>query len=113
MPEDGWLYRGSERLCRVALARTFRERSRGLLGRDGVDGALLLEPVKQVHTFRMRFVIDVAHLDRQGRVLRVATMARNRLGPLVLRSHTVLEAEAGAFDRLGLRVGDQLSWDAG
>ena len=46
---------------------------RGLLGRDGIEGALLLRPARSVHTFRMRFAIDVAFCDRDLRVLRVVT----------------------------------------
>ncbi len=104
----GWLVRGGQRVCRVEVARSLRDRSRGLLGRDGIDGALLLQPATSVHTFRMRFALDVAFLDRELRVLRVVTMPPNRLGRPVLRARSVLEAEAGAFARWGLRRGDRL-----
>ena len=59
-----------------------RARSRGLLGRDGVDGALLLRPCRSVHTVGMRFPIDVAFCDDELRVLRVVTMPRHRLSRL-------------------------------
>lgn len=107
--EAGWLVRDGERICAVEVAGTFRDRSRGLLGRDGIDGALLLRPAASVHTFGMRFDLDVAFLDRDLTVLRVVTMRRNRLGRLVLRARCVLEAEAGAFERWGLRVDDRLT----
>ena len=87
---------------------THRDRARGLLGRDGIDGALLLCPARSVHTFRMRFAIDVVHLDRELRVLRIATMAPNRLGAPVWRAHAVLECEAGVVARWGLAEGDVL-----
>jgi uncharacterized protein len=89
----------------VEIAATSRDRGRGLLGRTGIDGALWLSPARQVHTFRMRFTIDVAHLDRNGVVLHVATMPPGRLGRWVWRSRGVLEAEGGAFERWGLRPG--------
>ncbi len=92
----------------VEVARSFRDRSRGLLGRDGVEGALLIRPGSSIHTFGMRFDLDVAHLDGDLRVLRTATTPRNRLGPLVRRTRAVLEAEAGAFARWGLRAGDRV-----
>lgn len=104
-----WLTKDGERICAVDVARSFRERSRGLLGRDGIDGALLLQPATSVHTFGMRFALDVAFLDRDNAVLRVVTMRRNRLGRPVLRARSVLEAEAGAFERWGLRSGDRLA----
>ncbi|GGY63163.1 DUF192 domain-containing protein [Streptomyces omiyaensis] len=89
----------------VEVAASYRARRRGLLGRDGVAGALLLTPANSVHTFGMRFPIDVAHLDRELRVLAVVTMRPGRLGALRLRARHVLEAEAGAMAGWGLRPG--------
>ncbi|MFE5711980.1 DUF192 domain-containing protein [Streptomyces sp. NPDC056501] len=89
----------------LEVAASYRARTRGLLGRDGVDGALLLTPAGSVHTFRMRFAIDVAYLDRRLRVIAMTTMPPNRLGLPRLRSRHVLEAEAGAMAGWGLRVG--------
>lgn len=89
----------------VEVAGTSRARSKGLLGRTGLDGALWLAPARQVHTFRMRFAIDVAHLGKDGTVLHCATLAPGRLGRWVWRSRGVLEAEAGAFERWGLATG--------
>ncbi|KAF4410945.1 DUF192 domain-containing protein [Streptomyces lycii] len=89
----------------LEIAASYRARRRGLLGRDGVEGALLLTPANSVHTFRMRFPIDVAHLDRGLRVIAVRTMRPGRLGALRPRARHVLEAEAGAMERWGLRPG--------
>lgn len=89
----------------LVVAASYRARRRGLLGRDGVEGAMLLTPCASVHTFRMRFAIDVAHLDRDLRVLAVCTMAPGRLGPVRPRSRHVLEAEAGAMAGWGLAAG--------
>ncbi|MEU2511791.1 DUF192 domain-containing protein [Streptomyces syringium] len=89
----------------LEIAASYRARTRGLLGRDGVEGALLLTPAGSVHTFRMRFAIDVAYLDRHMNVLAVRTMAPGRLGLPRLRARHVLEAEAGAMARWGLRPG--------
>lgn len=89
----------------VEVARTRSARRRGLLGRDGIDGALLLVPARSVHTVSMRFALDVAHLAADGTVLRTTLMPPNRLGQPVWRSRAVVEAEAGSFDRWGLRPG--------
>lgn len=107
--EQRWVHRDGQRLCPVLVATSFADRSRGLLGRDGLQGALLLRPATSVHTFGMRFALDVAFLDRAGRVLRVVAMPRNRLGRPVLRAKAILEAEAGSFARWGLRPGDLLT----
>ncbi|MGW0362238.1 DUF192 domain-containing protein [Streptomyces sp. NPDC002990] len=95
----------------LEIAASYRARTRGLLGRDGIDGAMLLTPASSVHTFRMRFAIDVAHLDRELVVIALTTMAPGRLGLPRLRSRHVLEAEAGAMARWGLRVGTRLDVD--
>jgi uncharacterized membrane protein (UPF0127 family) len=103
-----WLVRDAEVLAAVEVPAGTRGRARGLLGRDGIEGVMLLRPCRHVHTFRMRFAIDVAFCDRDDVVLRIATLAPGRLSPLVWRSAYVLEAEAGAFARWGLHVGDRL-----
>jgi len=108
-----WLVRrdpsaDDEVLAAAEIAATRAERRRGLLGRDQVDGALVLRPCRQVHTFRMRMPIDVVWCADDGRVLRVATMAPRRVSRPVLRARFVIEAAAGATDRWRLRVGDPL-----
>ncbi|MGW1071408.1 DUF192 domain-containing protein [Streptomyces sp. NPDC002537] len=89
----------------LEIAASYRARTRGLLGRDTVEGALLLSPASSVHTFGMRFPIDVAYLDRDLRVLAVRTMPTGRLGLPRPRSRHVLEAAAGAMAGWGLRAG--------
>ncbi|MFE4048256.1 DUF192 domain-containing protein [Streptomyces sp. YIM B13518] len=98
---------------RVALeiAASYRARTKGLLGRDSLDGALLLSPANSVHTFRMRMPIDVAYLDRRLRVVAVRTMPPGRLGLPRLRARHVLEAEAGAMAGWGLRAGARVEVD--
>lgn len=103
-----WLVRDDKVLAALEVADTFGARRRGLLGRDALDGALLLRPARSVHTVRMRFAIDVALLDRDLQVLRVLTMAPNRVCRPAWRSHAVLEAAAGAFRAWDLRVDDRL-----
>lgn len=92
----------------LEVAASYRARTRGLLGRDGIEGAMLLTPAASVHTFRMRFAIDVAYLDRRLRVIALTTMPPGRLGLPRLRARHVLEAEAGAMAGWGLRVGSSL-----
>lgn len=69
---------------------------------------MLIEGARTVHTIGMRFAIDVAHLDRDGVVLRTGTMPRNRIGLPVFGAHGVLEAEAGAFRHWELAPGQVL-----
>ncbi|MFJ3303198.1 DUF192 domain-containing protein [Streptomyces sp. NPDC086549] len=96
----------------LEIAASYRARTKGLLGRDAVDGAILLSPANGIHTFRMRIPIDVAYLDRDLTVIAVRTMQPGRLGLPRLRSRHVLEAEAGAMAGWGVRVGGRVSVEA-
>jgi uncharacterized membrane protein (UPF0127 family) len=103
-----WLVREGDVLASAEVARGFRGRTVGLLGRDrdSMTGALVFRPCRQVHTFGMRFPIDVAFCDRDGVVLRTCTVAPWRVTRVVWRSGLVIEAAAGALERWGLRPGD-------
>ena len=101
-----WLVSDDRVLASAELADTKRTRARGLLGRDGIEGALVLRPCRWVHTLRMRFPIDVAFLDSDGMVIRIVRMRRQRMGLPVSRARMVIEAEAGALGRWGVHVGD-------
>jgi len=103
-----WLLRDGEVLAALEIASTRSERRRGLLGREGIEGALLLKPARSVHTIGMRFPIDVAFCDGELAVVAVRCMRRYRMSRPRLRASCVIEASAGAFDRWGLRVGDRL-----
>lgn len=103
-----WLLRDGEVLAAAEVASSFTSRLRGLLGRDGLEGALVLRPARSVHTVGMRFPIDVAYCDGDLRVLSMRTMRPHRMGAPRPRAKVVIEAEAGAFERWGLRRGDQL-----
>ncbi|NJP50910.1 DUF192 domain-containing protein [Streptomyces sp. SBST2-5] len=99
---------GEARRVPLEIASSYRARTKGLLGRDAVEGALLLTPANSVHTFRMRIPIDVAYLDRRLRVIAVRTMRPGRLGLPRLRARHVLEAEAGAMAGWGLAPGAEV-----
>jgi uncharacterized membrane protein (UPF0127 family) len=101
-----WLVRGEDVLAAAEVAVTRRQRRRGLSGRDELEGVLVLRPCRQVHSFRMRFSIDVAFCDRDGFVLHVVSLAPWRLSRPVPRAYFAIEARSGAFDRWKLVVGD-------
>lgn len=95
----------------IALADTFLSRLIGLLGKSSLeDGAgLLIRPSSGVHTFWMRFAIDVVALDKELRVLKTW----HRLGPwrvtsVNFKTHCVLELAPGQIHRHNIQPGDQL-----
>jgi uncharacterized membrane protein (UPF0127 family) len=101
-----WLIREDDVLAVAEVAATRRDRRRGLIGRDDLEGAIVLRPCRQVHTFGMRFPIDVAFCDRTGTVLNLSTLAPRRISRTVWRSAFAIEARAGSFERWRLRPGD-------
>ena len=106
------LVRNGSLVAPLEIAADRASRRQGLLGRDGIEGVFLLEPCRSVHTLRMRFPIDVAYCAGSSadglRIIGTHTMWPGRLGLPRLRARCTLEAEAGAFARWGLAVGDRL-----
>ena len=100
-------------LASAEVAETRSERRRGLLHRDRLDGAMVIQSCRWVHTIGMRFPLDVAYVDEAGTVLKSVRMPRQRVGWPVSKSSWVIEAEAGAFERWGLGVGDVVELRAG
>lgn len=94
----------------LELAADSRTRTRGLLGREGLpDGTvMILAPCNGVHTFFMRFTIDVVFVDRQGRVLKVCRALKPwRIG-FSFRAFGALEFATPAVGQRDLVKGDQL-----
>jgi uncharacterized protein len=102
---------GGRVVCeRCELADGPVSRARGLLGRTGLsqgDG-LLLKPTFSIHTFFMRFPIDVVFLDRDGAVVDVVSRLKPWRATTRLRARAALELAAGEAERVSVRVGERL-----
>ena len=106
------LTRGVDVAGQVEVARGPIARGLGLMGRRGWSGTdgLLLEHCNSIHTFFMRMPIDVAFVDGDGTVLRVAPSVRPwRVGPIAWRAKLAIELPAGALAASETRAGDRLS----
>lgn len=103
-----WLVHEGTVLASLERADSFTSRTVGLLGRKEYDGALLLEQTRSVHTFGMKFPIDVAFCDDDMRVLRVLTMPRYRISKIQFGASCAIETEAGRFRHWNIGPGDQL-----
>jgi uncharacterized membrane protein (UPF0127 family) len=95
---------------RLLVAARPVQRMRGLLGRaDLPEGeGILLRPAGSVHTFFMRFAIDVVFLDGDGVVIGIAPelapwRTAGRRG-----AKSVVELSSGECARRGIAVGDAL-----
>lgn len=85
-------------------------RKRGLLGRDSLPPghALIIAPSNMVHTFFMRFPIDILIVRRDGRVVKARRNVPARRIVGALRGFAVIEMAAHELDRSGAAAGDRL-----
>lgn len=93
------------------FAMTHLERARGLMGRQSVETgeALVIPRCRQVHTFGMRFAIDVAFVDRRCRVLKIYRGLRpRRMSSLAARASLAIEFPAGTLELTGTLPGHTL-----
>ena len=91
------------------------ERMRGLLGRSKEDfppgKGLLLVPANSIHTIGMSFPIDVAYLDKTGRVIRLYhSLPPFRVAAIKFKTHSILELPAGTLARTRTEVGDMFEF---
>lgn len=94
-------------------ADTSRKRRVGLLKHETLPPGqgLWIAPCEAVHTFGMRFPIDVLFLDRKHKVLKIReNMPRGRISAC-LWAHSVLELPAGAAAGTATRPGDELEFE--
>ena len=99
----------SIRIADTSLTRLF-----GLLSRSGLDAGegLWIQPSSGVHTFFMRFPIDVVGLDRERNVVKLWPHLRPwRVTSIHMSIRTVIELPAGRIATTATQLGDQLAFD--
>jgi uncharacterized membrane protein (UPF0127 family) len=96
---------------RIIPAFDSKSRRTGLLGRDSlpVGHAMVIAPTNAVHTWFMRFPIDIAFVDRQGRVVKACHSVKPWRLAAALRGYAVIELAAGSLARCDTFSGDILS----
>jgi uncharacterized membrane protein (UPF0127 family) len=100
---------------RADVANTSAKRRTGLLKHSGLEPGegLWIVPCESVHSFFMKFAIDLVYLDRNKKVKKV----RHRMVPwrmsACLTAHSILELPAGTVEASGTRAGDQLEIENG
>lgn len=93
----------------VIMARTFFARAKGLLGRRQFKGpqAIVLKPCSSIHTFFMRFPIDVIFIDRDNKVIGAISSIRPfRLSPIFFNSRFAIELPSGTLKSTSTQAGD-------
>jgi uncharacterized membrane protein (UPF0127 family) len=97
--------------CRAAGRGRPFARMRGLLGRRLAPGeGLLLWPASSIHTFFMRYAIDVVFVDRDLNVVEIAAGVQPWRAASRRGARAVLELAAGECDRHGLASGDRIGF---
>jgi uncharacterized membrane protein (UPF0127 family) len=95
----------------VLIADTPLKRIRGLLGKDAIlpGQGVILAPCNSVHTFFMRFAIDVLFVDKDYKVVKIIPELKpNRVTRIYWQSKRVIELPAGQLSFTGTQVQDQL-----
>ncbi len=99
----------------IEVAQSSVQRVKGLLGRECLEDGqgLLFKGCGSLHTFFMRFPIDIVFLDKRGRVLKSAANVKPfKLVAAPLRAYYALELPVGVIERSTTKVGDQLAFNA-
>ena len=88
-----------------------KTRRTGLLHRDSFEhgSAMLIAPTNAVHTFFMRFAIDIAFVTRDGKVVKVCDSVRPWRIAAALRAFAAVEFPAGTLARSDTVAGDILA----
>lgn len=98
---------------RALIADDSRSRRTGLLKHDGLAAGegLWLAPCEAVHTFGMKFAIDVLFLDKKRKVLKIRPDMRKGKMAACLRAHSVLELPSGMAAATRTAAGDELEFE--
>ena len=97
---------------RAEIARSVLQRMVGLLGRSMLEEseALIFPACRSIHTWGMRFPIDVIFVDRAWRVVALRPkLSPGRLVFPVWKAWGVVEMAPGTLEKIPLEVGDQLN----
>ena len=96
---------------RLEVAIESAARKKGLLGRDGLaaGAALLIAPTNAVHTFFMRFPIDIVFAARDGEIVKVRRAVPAWRMAAAWRGYAVIELMAHGAEFCHLTVGRRLS----
>ena len=101
-------------LARAAeVADTSAKRRTGLLKHERLEPGegLWIVPCESVHTFFMKFPIDLVYLDKRHKVRKVRSAVRPWRLSACLLAHSVIELPAGAVKQSGTQAGDELVID--
>jgi uncharacterized protein len=94
----------------IDVADTSAKRRTGLLKHEKLDadGGLWIVPCESVHTFFMKFPIDLVYVDKHHKVRKVRHAVPPWRMSACLTAHSVIELPAGTVAETGTQAGDEL-----
>ena len=95
----------------IYFADTPFKRLKGLLGRKNLNRgeALIIKPCNSIHTFFMRFPIDVLFLDRNNQAVQIIPSLKPfRLTRIYFKANLVIELPSGTINATNTHIGDRL-----
>lgn len=105
------VYRHKNFFRKMECARTEEELERGLLGRTTAGSGLFLMGATSIHTFGMKFPIDVVYLNEQGMVIALEErLLPNQQGKSYLEVAHIVELNARTIRRYRIKVGERWAW---
>jgi uncharacterized protein len=96
----------------ISKTTNFIERMRGLLASPPIkqNEGLLITPCSSVHTFGMRYDIDLVFIDKQWTVVKTVKSLKPWRMSASNAAFMVLELATNSIERLQLANGQQLEW---
>ena len=96
----------------MEVAESSAKRNKGLLGRKCLapGEGLWIRPCEAVHTFWMRFSIDLIYLDRKNRIRKLVSAVPPWRLSACLRAHSVIELPSGTIRETRTQLGDTLEF---
>lgn len=114
MREYRALMDGQEIATKVRIANTFFKRFIGLLCDKKIEAheGLLIDPCNQVHTFGMKFDIDVVFVSKSGEIIHTESqMTPGKVSPTIIKCQKVLELKSGTVEKKCIMNGKRIAFD--
>lgn len=106
-----YVFRQNTFFRKMNLAVTSAELSKGLLGRTTAGSGMFLMGATHIHTYQMKFSIDVVYANHQGIIIGLEEqLAPNRMGIYFENTEHVFEFNSGTIKNNRIKVGEQWNW---
>lgn len=96
-------------ICKVKIAETFLKRFKGLMFiNEAPDHGLLIKPCRSIHTFNMKFPIDVLFIDQGNKVIEIVEgLGSGKIVTPIKGAFYAVEGREGLFE--SVMIGDIIS----